>query len=180
MRGEGIIILPHQESPSACLNKKELSQTRANCVRMSPTRANCVRFTPNCKIRHLRREALLGCSLFLELLALTFCEVRGIPVSEWYKFRKSTFKLGLDIPSMVSNFLLWCEMFFYDEKIFHCCLKFGGSIQFIFFFSVVRHLSVIVFWMFFIFGFESCQFFELRSSSIIVIKLFFPGVRLVG
>ena len=115
---EGIIILPHQESPSACLNKKELSQTRANCVR----------FTPNCKIRHLRREALLGCSAFLELLALTFCEVRAIPVSEWYKFWKSTFKLGLDIPSMVSNFLLWCEMFFYDEKISHCCLKFGGSL----------------------------------------------------
>ena len=79
---EGIIILPHQESLSACLNKKELSQTRANCVRISPTRANCVRFTPNCKIRHLRREALLGCSAFLELLALTFWEVRAIPVSE--------------------------------------------------------------------------------------------------
>ena len=125
---EVIIILPHQESPSACLNKKELSQTRANCVRISPTRANCVRFTPNCKIRHLRREALLGCSAFLELLALTFCKVRAIPVSEWYKFRKSTIKLGPGISSMVSNFLLWCEMFFYGEKISHFCLKFGGSI----------------------------------------------------
>ena len=36
----------------------------------------------NCKIRHLRREALLGCSVFLELRALTFCEARAIPVSE--------------------------------------------------------------------------------------------------
>ena len=97
------------------------------------------------KIRHLRREALLGCSAFLELLALTFCEVRTIPVSEWYKFWKSTFKLGLDIPSMVSNFLLWCEIFFMMKKYYTVVLNLEVWFNSSFFFLLSDIFLLLVF-----------------------------------